>query len=208
MTAVQNEYSMLWRGPETEVIPTLRGARHRLRPLEPAGRAVPHRLDRREHALRARRHPRRRVAILAGEPTAQLQLVELVKQWAERKQATPAQIALAWLLAQKPWIVPIPGTILRPQAVKKQKARQSVLIRFVVVLSHRAGETVLRRLACRSVWNKRVLIVAHVAELCGGYSEIEVVRSSVSCQNSLRPIPCPFRLRLSVQSHQQAGVTI
>lgn len=39
-----------------------------------------------------------------------LQLVELVERWAERKDATPAQIALAWLLAQKPWIVPIPGT--------------------------------------------------------------------------------------------------
>ncbi len=39
-----------------------------------------------------------------------LQLVTLVKRWAERKQATPAQIALAWLLGQKPWIVPIPGT--------------------------------------------------------------------------------------------------
>ena len=39
-----------------------------------------------------------------------LALVELVKRWAERKQATPAQIALAWLMAQKPWIVPIPGT--------------------------------------------------------------------------------------------------
>ena len=39
-----------------------------------------------------------------------LALVELVKSWAERKRATPAQIALAWLMAQKPWIVPIPGT--------------------------------------------------------------------------------------------------
>ena len=39
-----------------------------------------------------------------------LALVELVKRWAERKRATPAQIALAWLMAQKPWIVPIPGT--------------------------------------------------------------------------------------------------
>ena len=42
--------------------------------------------------------------------THNLALVDLVKQWAERKNATPAQIALAWLMAQKPWIVPIPGT--------------------------------------------------------------------------------------------------
>ncbi len=54
VTAVQNEYSMLWRGPETGRDPDLRGTRHRLRPVEPARRAVPHRLDRREHAVRAR----------------------------------------------------------------------------------------------------------------------------------------------------------
>ena len=54
VTAVQNEYSMLWRGPEEEVIPTVRGARHRLRAVEPARRAVPHRRHRREHAVRPR----------------------------------------------------------------------------------------------------------------------------------------------------------
>jgi aryl-alcohol dehydrogenase-like predicted oxidoreductase len=71
VTAVQNEYSMLWRGPERDVIPTCEELGIGLRPMEPARRAVPHRLDRREHALRARRHPWRRVALLAGEPTAQ-----------------------------------------------------------------------------------------------------------------------------------------
>jgi aryl-alcohol dehydrogenase-like predicted oxidoreductase len=45
-------------------------------------------------------------------------LVELVKTWAQRKQATPTQIALAWLLAQKPWIVPIPGTTQMPHAIE------------------------------------------------------------------------------------------
>jgi aryl-alcohol dehydrogenase-like predicted oxidoreductase len=45
-------------------------------------------------------------------------LVELVRNWAERKQATPAQIALAWLMAQKPWIVPIPGTTQMPHTIE------------------------------------------------------------------------------------------
>ena len=116
VTAVQNEYSMLWRGPEKEVIPTLRGARHRLRPVEPARRAVPHRLP----STRTRGSPPATSA--ASSPASRRRTCRttwrsstLVKQWAERKQATPAQIALAWLMAQKPWIVPIPGTILRPQ---------------------------------------------------------------------------------------------
>jgi aryl-alcohol dehydrogenase-like predicted oxidoreductase len=47
-----------------------------------------------------------------------LALVEMVKRWAERKQATPAQIALAWLMAQKPWIVPIPGTTQMPHLIE------------------------------------------------------------------------------------------
>ena len=51
-----------------------------------------------------------------------LQLVTLVKQWAERKRATPAQIALAWLLAQKPWVVPIPGTTVTAHMVENTGA--------------------------------------------------------------------------------------
>ena len=51
-----------------------------------------------------------RVTFLAGEPAAQSGARRALKDWAERKKATPAQIALAWLMAQKPWIVPIPGT--------------------------------------------------------------------------------------------------
>ena len=68
VTAVQNEYSMLWRGPEKRGHPALRGARHRLRAVEPARRGVPDRCHRREDAVRRRRHPRRRVPLLAGEP--------------------------------------------------------------------------------------------------------------------------------------------
>ena len=87
------------------------GARHRLRPLQPAGQGLPHRQDRREHrpstaptsappCRASRRRPARRTRPWS---TCSAEL-------GKRKQATPAQIALAWLLAQKPWIVPIPGT--------------------------------------------------------------------------------------------------
>jgi aryl-alcohol dehydrogenase-like predicted oxidoreductase len=51
-----------------------------------------------------------------------MQLVDLIKSWAIRKQATPAQIALAWLLAQKPWIVPIPGTTVMQHMIENSGA--------------------------------------------------------------------------------------
>ena len=91
--------------------PDVRGTRDRLRAVEPARRGVPRRRHRREYAVRRRGHPqassrdsRRRICPTIWRSS------NLVKNWAERKNATPAQIALAWLLAQKPWIVPIPGT--------------------------------------------------------------------------------------------------
>jgi aryl-alcohol dehydrogenase-like predicted oxidoreductase len=110
VTAVQNEYSMLWRGPEKDVIPLCEELGIGFVPWSPLG-----------------------VAFLAGAIDANtrfadgdirkiesrfspenlphnLALVKLVKVWADRKQATAAQIALAWLMAQKSWIVPIPGT--------------------------------------------------------------------------------------------------
>ena len=67
-----------------------------------------------QHHVRSDRLPQRRAALHGREPaSANLAFVEWLKAFAERKQATPAQIALAWLLAQKPWIVPIPGTTKR-----------------------------------------------------------------------------------------------
>ena len=71
VTAVQNEYSMLWRGPENVGHPALRGAGHRLRAVEPARSGVPHRRHRRKYALRSRGHSRRRVPLLSREPAAQ-----------------------------------------------------------------------------------------------------------------------------------------
>ena len=94
-----------------EILPTLRRARHRLRAVQPAGQGFPHRRDRREHDVRQRptsatsfRASRRRRA----RRTRRWSICSA--QIAAQKKATPAQIALAWLLAQKPWIVPIPGT--------------------------------------------------------------------------------------------------
>ncbi len=110
VTAVQSEYSMLWRGPEKEVIPTCEALGIGFVPWSPLSvqfltgwidantRFAPGDI----RGTESRFSPENR--------SHNLQLVALVKQWAERKQATPAQIALAWLLAQKPWIVPIPGT--------------------------------------------------------------------------------------------------
>ena len=92
--------------------PDARGARHRLRPLQPARQGLPHRRDRRDHRVRERRLPQHRPPLHrprgARAPTTLSSSSS--RAIAERKSATPAQIALAWLLAQKPWIVPIPGT--------------------------------------------------------------------------------------------------
>jgi aryl-alcohol dehydrogenase-like predicted oxidoreductase len=110
VTAVQNEYSMLWRGPEKEVIPTCQELGIGFVPWSPLGVGfltgaidVNTRFAAGDiRGVESRFSPENLPHNLA--------LVELVKRWAERKRATPAQIALAWLLAQKPWIVPIPGT--------------------------------------------------------------------------------------------------
>ncbi len=110
VTAVQNEYSMLWRGPEKEVLPTCEelgigfvcwsplGVQFLTGWIDANTRFAPGDI----RGVESRFSPENLPHNLA--------LVALVKSWAERKRATPAQIALAWLLAQKPWIVPIPGT--------------------------------------------------------------------------------------------------
>jgi aryl-alcohol dehydrogenase-like predicted oxidoreductase len=110
VTAVQNEYSMLWRGPEKEVIPLCEELGIGFVPWSPLGvqfltgwidantRFAPGDIRAVESRFSSENLPHN------------LLLVALVKRWAERKQTTPAGIALAWLMAQKPWIVPIPGT--------------------------------------------------------------------------------------------------
>jgi aryl-alcohol dehydrogenase-like predicted oxidoreductase len=110
LTAVQNEYSMLWRGPEEVIIPLCQelgigfvcwsplGVQFLTGAIDANTRFAPGDI----RGIESRFSPENLPHNLA--------LVELVKRWAERKGAAPGQIALAWLIAQKPWIVPIPGT--------------------------------------------------------------------------------------------------
>lgn len=113
LTAIQNEYSMIWRNPETDVIPiceelgigfvawwplacgVLTGA------IDANTRFAPG--DIRANTTR----------YSAENLPQNLKLVDVIKNWAAIKEASPAQIAIAWLMAQKPWIVPIPGTTQR-----------------------------------------------------------------------------------------------
>lgn len=110
VSAVQNEYSMLWRGPEAEVIPLCEELGIGFVPWSPLGVGfLTGAIDARTQF--AGGDIRQSESRFAGDNlTHNLALVELLKSWAERKEATPAQISLAWLMAQKPWIVPIPGT--------------------------------------------------------------------------------------------------
>ena len=110
VTAVQNEYSMLWRGPEKEVIPTCEELGIGFVPWSPLGQQfLTGWID--ANTRFAPGDFRSAVSRFSPENLPHnLQLVALVKQWAERKRAAPSQIALAWLMTQKPWIVPIPGT--------------------------------------------------------------------------------------------------
>jgi len=110
VTAVQSEYSMVWRGPEQDVLPTCEKLGIGFVPWSPLGvqfltgwidantRFAPGDFRGTESRFSPENLPHN------------LALVDLVKKWAARKTAAPAHIALAWLMAQKPWIVPIPGT--------------------------------------------------------------------------------------------------
>jgi aryl-alcohol dehydrogenase-like predicted oxidoreductase len=110
VTAVQSEYSLFWRGPEAELLPALEDLGIGFVPFSPLGAGfLTGKID--ETTKFDPADFRNSVPRLSPEARkANLALVEVLKAVAERKRATPAQIALAWLLAQKPWIVPIPGT--------------------------------------------------------------------------------------------------
>lgn len=110
VSAVQSEYSMLWRGPEAEVLPLCAQLGIGFVPWSPLGVGfLTGAID--EQTAYADGDIRKGETRFASENIASnLSLVALLKTWAARKQSTPAQIALAWLLAQRPWIAPIPGT--------------------------------------------------------------------------------------------------
>jgi aryl-alcohol dehydrogenase-like predicted oxidoreductase len=110
VTALQSEYSLWWREPEAEIIPALEELGIGFVPFSPLGKGFLtgkisedtqfHKTDFRNIVPR----------FSAENRKANQALVDLIGKFAHQKKATPAQIALAWLLAQKPWIVPIPGT--------------------------------------------------------------------------------------------------
>jgi aryl-alcohol dehydrogenase-like predicted oxidoreductase len=110
VTAVQSEYSMWWRGPESEILPTLEELGIGFVPFSPLGAGfLTGKID--TSTKFDSTDFRTKVPRFAPEALkANMALVELIRGVAARKGATPAQIALAWVLAQKPWIVPIPGT--------------------------------------------------------------------------------------------------
>jgi len=110
VAALQSEYSLWWREPEAEVIPTLEELGIGFVPFSPLGKGFltgkiseDTQFDKTDFRnIVPRFTPENRKTNRA--------LVDLIGKFAQQKEATPAQIALAWLLAQKPWIVPIPGT--------------------------------------------------------------------------------------------------
>jgi aryl-alcohol dehydrogenase-like predicted oxidoreductase len=110
VAAVQSEYSMFWRGPEAELLPTLEELGIGFVPFSPLGAGfLTGQIN--QNTKFAEGDFRNFVPRFTPEArAANMGLVDVVKAVAERKAATPAQVALAWLLAQKPWIVPIPGT--------------------------------------------------------------------------------------------------
>src|SRR5271165_1946897 len=110
VTALQSEYSLFWREPEAEIMPLLEELGIGFVPFSPLGKGfLTGKID--ESTKFDTTDFRNSVPRFSPEARKSNQkLVELIGQIAVRKKATPAQIALAWLLAQKPWIVPIPGT--------------------------------------------------------------------------------------------------
>jgi aryl-alcohol dehydrogenase-like predicted oxidoreductase len=124
VTALQSEYSLWWREPEEQIVPVLEELGIGFVPFSPLGKGfLTGRID--ETTSFDEGDFRNTVPRLSPENRkANQALVELVAAAAAGKGATPAQIALAWVLAQKPWIVPIPGTTKRPRLEENLGAAQ------------------------------------------------------------------------------------
>jgi len=110
VTAVQSEYSLWWRGPEAEILPTLDELGIGFVPFSPLGAGFL--TGKMDGATRFDSTDFRSLVprFTPEALNASVALVDLLRDVSQKKGATPAQVALAWLLAQKPWIVPIPGT--------------------------------------------------------------------------------------------------
>lgn len=118
LTAIQNEYSMLWRGPEAQIIPLCAELGIGFVPWAPMGMGF----------TTGQINPFTRFAdgdfranvprFASAAMTANMPLVQMIQDWGVRKGVTPAQISLAWLMAQQPWIVPIPSTTRTPHLLE------------------------------------------------------------------------------------------
>jgi aryl-alcohol dehydrogenase-like predicted oxidoreductase len=109
VTALQSQYSLWWRKPEAEILPTLEELGIGMVTYSPLGKGLlTGKMDKTEHGTTDFRSQLPRFTPEARK--ANQAFVDLLAEIAKQKSATPAKIALAWLLAQKPWIVPIPGT--------------------------------------------------------------------------------------------------
>ncbi len=122
IAAIQNEYSLLWRGPEKEIIPLCEELGIGFVPWSPLGVGLlTGSID--ANTRFAQGDFRGMETRFSPENLASnMALVDLLKNWSIQKQATPAQISLAWLLAKKPWIVPIPGTTQMGHMLENIKA--------------------------------------------------------------------------------------
>jgi aryl-alcohol dehydrogenase-like predicted oxidoreductase len=110
VTALQSEYSLWWKRPEQEIIPTLEELGIGLVPYSPLGKGYLTGTITEDTHFDSDDNRGTFPRFSAEARKANRALVDVIGAFAARKQATPAQVALAWLLAQKPWIVPIPGT--------------------------------------------------------------------------------------------------
>jgi aryl-alcohol dehydrogenase-like predicted oxidoreductase len=110
VTALQSEYSLWWREPEKEIIPTLEELGIGFVPFSPLGKGFLTGAINKDTQFDKTDFRNIVPRFSAENRKANQALVDLISQFAQQKKATPAQVALAWLLAQKPWIVPIPGT--------------------------------------------------------------------------------------------------
>jgi aryl-alcohol dehydrogenase-like predicted oxidoreductase len=121
VAALQSEYSVWWREPEAEILPTLAELGIGFVPFSPLGKGfLTGTID--SATSFADSDLRSKLPRFTGQArTANQALVELLSAIAKRKRATPAQVALAWLLAQHPWIVPTPGTTM-PDRLRENTA--------------------------------------------------------------------------------------
>jgi aryl-alcohol dehydrogenase-like predicted oxidoreductase len=153
VTAVQSEYSLWWRRPEEEVLPTLDELGIGFVPYSPLGKGfLTGKIT--DDTTFASSDIRNTIPRFTPEARKANQiLVDLIAEIAERKKATPAQIALAWLLAQKPWIAPIPGTT-KLERLKENVGAASIISRPTTSVRSKAPP---RKSRCKALATPSIL---------------------------------------------------